>query len=104
MESGEEEEVGKIMLAGGVEDEATPGAEVATWDIIRLSCSQFIMTRYCIALLDRRSPELEFILGVSLTNNINILHGPLTVTSALTTTVTHILRGWTHFCKLTGPS
>ena len=54
MESGEEEVAGKIMLAGGVEDGATPGAPgVATWDIIRLSCSQFIMTRYYNVLLGR---------------------------------------------------
>ena len=48
MESGEDDEAGKIMLAGGVEDGATPGVPGAgaTWDIIRLSWSQFIMTRY----------------------------------------------------------
>ena len=53
MEEGDED-AGNIMLAGGVEAAATPGAPgVATWElIIRLSCSQFIMTRYykcCVA-------------------------------------------------------
>ena len=61
MESGEEDEAGKIMLAGGVEDGATPGAPGAgaTWDIMRLSCSQFIMTRY-YNVRGRRSPDLDY--------------------------------------------